>query len=65
MENYKITLEIGNDTEGKNVRLADFVTELTRFTEVAGHAEEVISGRSNRTIYYRVINILITPSCPY
>lgn len=57
MENYKITLEIGNDTEGKNVRLADFVTELTRFTEVAGHAEEVISGRSTRTIYYRVINL--------
>jgi len=57
MDNYKITLEIGNDIEGKNVRLTDFITELTRFTEVARNAEEVISGRSTRTIYYRVINL--------
>ena len=57
MKSYKITLELGNDKEGGNIRLSDFVTELTRFTEVARNAEEVVSGRSIRTIYYRVTSL--------
>jgi hypothetical protein len=54
MKYYKITLEMGNDTQGDNIRLTDFITELTRFTDVARNAEEVVSGRPSRSIYYRV-----------
>ena len=55
---YKITLEIcGTEKDGTHVRLDDFVTELGRFAEIARNAEEVISGRASRSIYYRVVDL--------
>jgi hypothetical protein len=58
MQSYKITIVLdGNMNDNKHIRLGDFITQLQRFSEIAGHAEEVVSGKSNRTIYYRITDL--------
>lgn len=58
MGSYKITLELcGAEKEERHVRLNDFIAQLTRFMEIARHAEEVTAGRASRSIYYRVTDL--------
>ena len=65
MKAYKITLELcGIETESKYIRLNDFIAELSRFIEIARNAEEIISGKIGRSIYYRIIDLKqSSPAC--
>jgi hypothetical protein len=58
MKNYKITLALdGMDSENGHVRLNDFINELGRFVEIARQAEQVVSGKTGRSIYYRIVDL--------
>jgi hypothetical protein len=58
MKNYRITLALdGLDSEGGYIRLNDFIAELGRFVEIARQAEDVVSNKTSRSIYYRIVDL--------
>lgn len=58
MEEHIITLTLeGSPEDNGNVRLTDFINELEKFLEVSRRAEEVVSGRETRSIYYKIIGM--------
>ena len=58
MKDYKITITIdGVASEGGHIRVNDFIAELGRFVEIARQAEEVISHKPSRSIYYRIVDL--------
>lgn len=58
MEEYRITIALcGPEDEGRHVRLNDFIAELGRFDDIAKQAEEVVSGKPGRSIYYKIVDL--------
>ncbi len=58
MKEVRITLSFdGMENENGHIRLNDFIAELGRFVEIARQAEEVVAGKKERSVYYRIIDL--------
>ncbi len=57
MKDHKITLTFEGTEEGGHVRLNDFINELNKFINITKKAEEFVSSRFNRSIYYRIVDL--------
>jgi hypothetical protein len=57
MKDHKITLTFEGTEEGGHIRLNDFLNELSKFIEITRKAEELVSSRVSRSIYYRIVDL--------
>ncbi len=58
MAKNRITIRlVGSEQDGGDVRLSEFISQLEAFSEVLRQTERALSGRSNNSIYYKVVDL--------